>query len=141
MIGRQKILPCGLACLCLVLSGCDTLLDLIVNTEVGVDPHHLQFAAVQGASPPEPQTIHASCQRYDDGIYRSCEAFVSSDREWLYLDKTSFYGEETVQVVVDPYGMPPGTHEGNIHLRYYPFAFDDEEDVQVEVKIIEQAQQ
>jgi hypothetical protein len=95
------------------------------TAEVAVDPHSLSFHAVQGQDAPPAQAIAVQC--YDnDEFYIECGGSVSSNQDWLLIDRKSFYGVDSVLVSVDTSGLEPGTYEGKIHVSY-DLAFDDED--------------
>lgn len=121
----------------LAAAGCGAVAGSMLTTEVAVDPHLLTFTTFVGDVPPEAQTIVVAC--YDVGSYYDvgCSGSLSVDQPWLKLDRTDFYGVDTIAVRVDPADLTAGTYEGKIHVSYDFVSIDDEEDVRVELTVQE----
>jgi hypothetical protein len=117
----------------LALGGCGAVTDDMVSTQVAVDPHHLDFSALQGGESPPSQAIAVQC--FEPDGFGDCGGSVSVNQPWLQTDRTSFYGVDRVEVFADPAGLDPGTYEGKIHVQYDFIAIDDEEDVNVEMVV------
>jgi len=101
----------------------------MLTTSVAVSPHHLDFEALSGDFPSEPQAFGVRCIDVGDGS--DCGGSISVDQPWLEIDHDRFFGLDTVGVRVDPGDLEPGIYEGRIHVEYDFVSVDDSEEISV----------
>lgn len=100
-------------------AGCSAAVDAIFGGTVTVNPGSLKFTAVEGATTGV-QQVAFDCEDYDSTLERdvTCGASITVEtadkKDWLKVSKSSYDGNETVDVNTDTTGLAPGTYSGTI---------------------------